>query len=125
MISRFVATFLLGECSSVSLSLSLTKLFLDFYQERATTFRQNLVELTCSLGCLNLNQIRSIADSLRGGNLRIFIADVIDTMEGTVGDIEALFKNKADFPCLELLEIGLGSDDEDSEDTDSDSEDED
>jgi hypothetical protein len=81
--------------------LSLTRFF--FYQTSATTLRQNLVALNFQ-PVLNLDQLRRIADFLRGGNLRRINAALFYLHDRDRDEAEDIF-NSTDFPCLEKIII--------------------
>jgi hypothetical protein len=69
------------------------------------TLKQNLVKLDIPLP-LKFRQLQRISNSLRGGNLRRLSLEVRWPRSRTLAmdDVVALF-TKADFPCLEYLQI--------------------
>jgi hypothetical protein len=113
MVSRFVAT-------SLSLSISLT--IFGLLQANAARLRENLVQLRFP-GPMNLDRLRRLADSLRGGNLRqlkVFL-DWRGERSLDLDAINALFTKK-DFPCLESFEYPPRSDSDSEAEDDSDEE---
>jgi hypothetical protein len=107
VISKYVATFPSIRMPTPSF-LSLTRIFSGCYQSNAATLRQNLEELIFQLPA-DFEDLESIRDSLRGGNLRRLVLDDIDWCSlrhdsKKQADIVALF-SKTDFPCLESLEF--------------------
>jgi hypothetical protein len=82
---------------------SLTRLLSGILQSNATSLRENLLELYFS-PAVYTDGLQRISDSLRGENLRGFSSLGVRYEYEEIYEARALF-NKADFPCLEVLNI--------------------